>query len=139
MSTAPPPSPYNLHRTIFAVALLLPLGMVYYWSHGAAHPWAWAGGITWMMANLYCLDRLIRAVLVPPGQLQRQAAALFGVLVMVVMPLTLFFLLNWCAGAGTLIPVTIGITMPLVLVVLRALGSLLQSQSGKGPGTKPSD
>ncbi|MEO7993250.1 MAG: hypothetical protein ABI743_02535 [bacterium] len=90
----------------------------------------WAGGI-WMCLNILCLDRLIRAMLAPPDQIDRRAGAIYGFLVVLGMPLLLLGVLKWGQDTGQLIAVTAGITAPLVVALLRALGSWIRAQPSR--------
>ena len=130
------PPPYNLTRTAYAGLIAIPLGMAGFWSQGPLAAWAWAAGCVWMLANLYCLDRLIRAGLAPKEQIDGQAAALYGSLVLLVLPVGLLGLLFWARAGDALIPLTAGITLPLVLILLRTLGALAMGKRTT-PGSPP--
>lgn len=128
----PRPFGFDLQRIALATALAIPIGMAYFWNSGVAAPWAWAGGCVWMLGNLYCLDRMIRSLLAPPEERDNQSGAVYGALTLLVMPVLLLALLFGANQGEAMAPVAAGITLPLVLVLLRALGTWISAGSKRG-------
>lgn len=131
--STPPVDSFSLQRTAVAVAIALPVGMAYFAQEGGSGSlWSWTGGVVWMLANLYCLERMIRALLAPPEAVDKKSGALYGALVLLVLPALLLGLLFWSRAVEGLTALTVGITLPLVLVALRAAGTWLQKESPRG-------
>lgn len=117
------PFGFDLQKILLSTAVAIPVGMAYFWDAGAAAPWVWAGGCAWMVGNIYCLDRMIRSLLAPPEDRDERNGAIYGAMSLLGMPILLLLLLFGANQGDAMVAVAAGVTLPLVLVLLRAFGA----------------
>lgn len=132
MSATPPPAPkrafvlpYKLPGILWSTAILTLVFAPWWYGRAPLEALAWVAGSVWMSANLYALDRLVRSALAPPDQVDKAAAVQAGTLVVVVMPAILIGLLFWGMRQESLMAMAAGITLPLLVLLLRAGSALL--------------
>ncbi|HYE78766.1 MAG TPA: hypothetical protein VEI97_12345 [bacterium] len=132
--TAPPPVPplrrlplpYRLQTVLLSTLALAVVFAPVWYQRSAPEAVGWLAGAGWMAANLNALDRLIRSAIAPPDQVDKGRAVQAGLLVVLILPVMLLGLLFWAQSQGALIAVAAGITLPLAVLLLRALSGVFR-------------
>ena len=126
---------YRLDRITGGVVLLTLCGIPYALRWGMPVALAWALAAIWMMANIWCLSGLIRAIIAPPPEVDKRRGIVYGLLVGLFMPALLLGLLYWGMQRGNpkepspkLIAIALGITLPLAVLLLKALGNAISAR-----------